>query len=127
MSPALGQKAWTYNVVPVAKPRMTQRDKWKNRPSVAKYWAYRDEIRAAGFIPPDTFKITFYMPMPKSWSRKKKDYMMAQPHQQRPDRDNLEKAFEDCFGEDSRFWSVWATKLWSLEGWIEVEELPSQN
>ena len=28
----------TLNITPVAKPRMTQSDKWKKRPIVEKYW-----------------------------------------------------------------------------------------
>lgn len=116
---------FTYNVSPCPKPRQTQRDKWAQRPSVVKYRAFRDEIRAAGFVPPDAFKVTFFVPMPKSWSKKKRVDMLGVSHQQRPDLDNYLKGFLDCFGEDSRFWSVWATKTWAADtGFIYVQELP---
>lgn len=32
---------------PVAAPRMTQRDRWKKRPVVMRYWAWRDRIGRA--------------------------------------------------------------------------------
>ena len=39
-------ETYQFNVNPVAKPRMTQRDKWKKRPVVDKYYAYKDEMNA---------------------------------------------------------------------------------
>ena len=37
----------------------------------------------------------FYFPMPKSWSKKKKEMLKWQHHIQKPDIDNLEKGFFD--------------------------------
>jgi len=34
-----------YNINPVPKPRMTQSDKWKKRPPVLRYFAFKDECR----------------------------------------------------------------------------------
>ncbi|HHE6457291.1 TPA: RusA family crossover junction endodeoxyribonuclease, partial [Proteus mirabilis] len=31
-----------FNIEPVPKPRMTQADKWKKRPPVLKYFAFKD-------------------------------------------------------------------------------------
>ena len=42
-----GQKVLPYitlNIIPVAKPRMTQSDKWKKRPATEKYWKYKDSF-----------------------------------------------------------------------------------
>jgi Holliday junction resolvase RusA-like endonuclease len=62
--------------------------------------------------------------MPKSWSKAKKDEMRGGPHQQTPDKDNLEKAILDSLYEnDSHVWDGWVTKLWADEGAIEVEEI----
>ena len=35
----------TLNIVPVAKPRMTQSDKWKKRPATDKYWKFKDDLK----------------------------------------------------------------------------------
>ena len=112
---------------PVAKPRMIKSDNWKKRKCVEKYWAYKDELNAKlkGFVFPDSnYWIVFYIPMPKSWSKKKKKLMMNRPHQQTPDKDNLEKAFLDClFKNDSHIWDGRITKLWSDKGQIDIFEI----
>ena len=111
-----------FQVTPIGKPRMTQRDRWKKRPCVLAYHAYRDTIRlqARGWEPADRCTLLFYLPMPKSWSAKKRAQMLGEPHQQKPDIDNLVKAFLDCFGEDKAIWAVEAVKRWSEQGRIEV-------
>ncbi len=84
-----------YAITPVPKPRMTQRDKWKKRPVVLRYHAFKDEVRAAGVELEESGQhIIFVLPMPKSWSKKKQREMVGKPHQQKPDKDNLEKALE---------------------------------
>ena len=40
--------------------------------------------------------IKFVIPMPTSWSEKKRVEMDGKPHTQRPDLDNLIKAFKDA-------------------------------
>ena len=66
----------TLNIVPVAKPRMTQSDKWKKRPVVQKYWKYKDDLKLLCFLcrwqPKDDLDVKFVLPMPKSWSERKK-------------------------------------------------------
>jgi Holliday junction resolvase RusA-like endonuclease len=103
-----------YKVLPMGKPRMTQRDRWKKRPVVLRYHAFCDEIRAMGIqIPPAGAHIVFILPMPASWSAKKKAAMNRMPHQQKPDKDNMEKALLDAlFGDDSHIWDSRVTKLW---------------
>lgn len=86
-------KQQIYYINPVPKPRMTQRDAWKKRPVVVKYHAFCDEMRANHFTLPESgAHLTFVIPMPKSWSKKKRIEMNGKPHQQRPDVDNLIKA-----------------------------------
>ena len=90
----------TLNIVPVAKPRMTQSDKWKKRPATDKYWKFKDDLKMLCFLcrwkPKDDLDVKFVIPMPISWSKKKRLKMNGQPHKQRPDLDNLIKAFKDA-------------------------------
>ncbi len=110
-----------YFIDPVAKPRMTQRDKWKKRPATIRYWAFKDDVKKAGvFIPESGAHITFHMPIPKG---KKPEYKerIGKPHQIKPDKDNLEKALLDAiFDEDCRIWDSRVTKVWSDVGMIEI-------
>lgn len=117
-----------YAITPVAKPRMTQRDKWKDppRPAVAKYRAFRDEVVLIHRIklPYEGAHITFGLPMPKSWSKRKAADRDGQKHQQAPDLSNLIKALEDaCYVDDKVIWNYGSlTKLWAREGYIEIAE-----
>ena len=113
-----------YSITPVPKPRMTRADKWKKRPAVLRYRAFADECRLKINQSLDGKSITFLMPMPKSWSKKKKMEMVGQPHRQRPDIDNLAKAlFDALYEDDSGIASVSLRKMWSTDGAIRIEEL----
>ena len=114
-----------YYITPVAKPRMTQRDKWKKRPSVIKYRAFKDEIRAAGIeLEESNQHVTFIIPMPKSWSKKKRLESRGMPHKQRPDIDNLQKALLDAVtSEDCYIWDMRCTKIWGDDGAIIIGKL----
>lgn len=94
---------------------MTQRDKWMKRPSVLKYHAFKDHCRLLNVtLPEDGYKVIFKIPMPKSWSKKKRAEMIAQPHRQKPDLDNLVKALNDSVHQDdSHVWNIHAMKEWS--------------
>lgn len=104
---------------PIGKPRMTQRDKWAKRPAVLRYRAWCDEARAAAITvvkrgyEADTICIKAYLPMPKSWSVKKRATMTGQFHRQKPDLDNILKAAQDAlFGDDSSIAYAVAEKRW---------------
>jgi len=111
-----------YNITPIPKPRMTQRDKWAKRPIVLRYFAYRDEVRLKGVeLPECNYHVIFVLPMPKSWSKKKKLIHKGQAHQQTPDKDNLEKALLDAvYKDDSKVWDGRVTKVWGDKGAIIV-------
>ena len=111
-----------YDITPMAKPRMTQRDKWKKRPIVLRYQAFCDEVRLRKVpFPESGAAITFFLPMPKSWSEKKKEAMAHKPHLQRPDLDNLIKALADAVHkDDSRIWDFSCSKFWARAGCIGV-------
>lgn len=103
---------------------MTQRDRWAKRPAVLRYFAFADELREAAselkWQVPSRIDLEFGMPMPKSWSNRKKLEMDDQPHQQKPDIDNLIKAFLDALCDDDSFvYVVHAAKYWCSEPYIK--------
>ena len=115
------------NITPCPKPRMTKADRWRKRPSVLKFFAFRDAVRQykeskvvlqspyhSHHLEFKSFEIEFHVPMPKSWPKWKKECMNGTPHQQRPDLDNYLKAWKDSvYEEDAIVWRVKASKLWT--------------
>ena len=104
----------------VPKPRMTRADTWKKRPCVVNYWAFKDELKRmlkeADFKIQDELFVEFYIPMPKSWSKKKKNEYVGKTHQQKPDIDNLLKGVMDAiFKEDAHVHTVYGKKTWAKE------------
>lgn len=113
-----------YTITPIAKPRMTQRDKWAKRPCVEKYWAFKDECLGKGVSVPDSSCICFMIPMPKSWSKEKRAEMYCKPHTQKPDIDNLVKGILDAvYEDDSCVHEIHAKKLWAHEGAILIGKI----
>ncbi len=115
-----------YPINPVAKPRQTRADKWKQRPAVMRYRAFADECRLRGVsVREGGDRITFTLPMPKSWSKKKRAEMCDCSHQQKPDIDNLLKAlFDAVMKEDCAVWDIRARKIWGEAGSIKIEQTP---
>lgn len=114
----------TIPIAPVPKPRMTRSDQWKKRPATDRYWKYKDALRAEvrGTLEPQ-FDVDFFIPMPKSWSKKERAALLGKPHQQKPDIDNYLKAFMDALcDDDSYIWDVHPRKFWAIEGSIELTE-----
>lgn len=123
----LGREAYltmggrAYSITPVPAPRQTRSDKWKERPCVMQYRAFRDEIRRLGVCVGSWDYITFILPMPDSWNQKKRNDMRDRPHQQKPDIDNLLKALLDAIHEDdSHIHSIGGRKLWGDKGMIII-------
>lgn len=100
----------------------------KRKRRLERYNLYKQELwlkaREAEFELPDgLFRVVFYIPVPASWSLKKKAAQHMKPHQSKPDTDNLIKAFFDALRkEDKAIWDHRATKLWVNEpsGRIEI-------
>jgi Holliday junction resolvase RusA-like endonuclease len=118
---------------PVGKPRMTRRDKFLHRPCVMRYRAFADGLReAAGSLPgaPDILLVTAHVPMPPSWSGKKKGQMQGQPCRQTPDWDNIGKAVSDAlFAQDSSIWLGLTAKYWcrAEEARVQVKILYAKS
>lgn len=126
-----GQKVLPYltlNIVPVPKPRMTQRDKWIKRPATDRYKLFKKELQIlcnlCRWTPKEDLEVKFVMPMPKSWSEKKKKEMEGQPHRQTPDLDNLIKAFQDALLMDDKHIHTYNNmqKVWGREGQIILKK-----
>lgn len=118
----------TYPIVPCPAPRQSRRDAWNPSDRVMRYRAFRDEcaLRRVS-VPAAGAAITFVLPMPASWSGKKKAAMLGQPHTQKPDLDNLLKALIDavyrdqCDGVVHHYRDL--RKVWGEVGAIVVETL----
>lgn len=113
------------DIVPCPKPRMTQRDKWKQRPAVVRYRAYKDAVRILTQgrpFPTSGATVEFYLPLPASWSKKRRNAMEGQPHQQKPDLDNLLKGLWDAMMvEDAMIWDLTGVrKLWASSPCIKI-------
>ena len=114
----------------MAKPRMTRSDKWKVRKATSTYWAFSDlltlQANLQGFTLSDRISLTIDLPMPESWSKKKRAEMNMQPHTQKPDIDNILKSVQDILmKEDSSIWEIHATKRWTdkSEGLLIIKNL----
>jgi hypothetical protein len=81
------RRFFLFDLVPISAPRMTQSDRWRlnpehpdinkrQRPVVTKYFAYKNNLVLQGNIMNFEIKpvldVLFIMPMPNSWSGKKK-------------------------------------------------------
>lgn len=117
-----------YQITPVPAPRQVRSDMWKPRPMVVRYRSFKDACRKAGVFIPDSPVVIFELPMPKSWSKKKRNDMRGQVHTQKPDIDNLIKAlFDAVFKDDSHIAAVFAVKRWAEEGSITVNRMASDG
>lgn len=121
--PAVGERCRRYQITPVPKPRMTQRDRWARRPAVIRYREFCDQVRAHGIeVRPSGDRVIFILPMPQSWSRKKRAAMLGQPHQSKPDTDNLLKALLDAiYSDDQHIYHADALKFWGEAGEVIIE------
>jgi Holliday junction resolvase RusA-like endonuclease len=112
-------------VNPLGKPRQSRQDKWRQRPCVVRYRAFCDALRDHyGATLPAEVRLVFQIPMPASWSRRKKAELAGTPHGQKPDLDNCIKAVLDALcEEDSHVWRVDAEKRWAESGAVEIYPL----
>lgn len=120
------------DIIPMGAPRMTQSDKWNRRPVIVRYFDYKDKINEAlpHYQLPIVLKLDFYIPFPKSYSKKKRAALLGKYHDQKPDSDNLAKGFMDAFRkdeegnktDDKHVADLHVRKFWAEKGAIEIHE-----
>jgi Holliday junction resolvase RusA-like endonuclease len=129
---------YLFDVIPMGAVRMTQSDRWKLNPNhkdplkrqrevVTRYFEFKDKIKAQStemkFKLSGVLEIVFLVPMPFTWSEKKKVKHNKQPVKTRPDIDNYVKAFMDALEfEDGFVWKIIAEKRYAFKGSILVYE-----
>ena len=130
------RKYYVFDVVPMGAVRMTQSDKWKTNPNhieprkrqrgaVQRYFAFKTllqlQANQMGYQMGETLDAVYILPMPKSWSNKKKEKMDGLPCKSKPDTDNITKAVKDTLKkEDGDVWWEKAQKRWGYEGKIII-------
>jgi Holliday junction resolvase RusA-like endonuclease len=74
------------------------------------------------FKPANELIMTFYVMMPKSWSKKKKTQLVGTPMQSKADIDNIVKGVMDSIlQKDETVWKICASKRWAYAGQIIVK------
>ena len=127
---------YLFDVIPIGAPRMTQSDRWKvnpnhpdprkrQRPPVTQYYAFKDALKLQAnlmkFELPKYFEAVYFVPMPDSWSEKKKLRMNGMPCEPKPDTDNITKGIKDTLRKsDSDIWLEFAQKRWAYNGSILI-------
>lgn len=130
------RKYYLFDIVPMGAVRMTQSDRWKinpnhhnilqrQRPEVTRYFAFKRTIKEQAakmaYVQENTLEIVFLVPMPNSWSKKKKQRQNRMPVKTKPDIDNYVKAFLDALlTEDGHIWKIIAEKRYAYKGSIIV-------
>jgi len=125
----LGQKKHDEQVEKEAKNPVAINYFLNKRNRYRRYFDYKRALKAECtkqlYLPrTHDFWIKFYIPMPVSWGKKKRNTLAFEPHIQRPDTTNFVKAFEDAlFEEDSIIYDYRASKFWTdlPFGFIEIE------
>lgn len=125
-----------FDVIPMGAPRMTQADKWKTNPNhpdpnyrqrevVTRYFQVKNTMLWQAvqmkFELGDVLEAIYFLPMPDSWSQKKKDAMIGTIHDSKPDVDNISKLCQDVFKkDDSAVWWNNCRKYWAYTGAILI-------
>ena len=130
-------------ILAMGKPRMTQQDKWKKRPCVVRYRKFCDDlIKLIQEAEPEwMLQLTCVeievvgitsivrLPMPKSWSMKKKELKAGSLHDSKPDTSNIFKAIEDAVCvEDKQVALINCSKFWTCgDARVDIELLWKQT
>ncbi|MGG4288354.1 RusA family crossover junction endodeoxyribonuclease [Priestia megaterium] len=91
-------------IQPMGAVRMTRRGKFVSE-TAQRYLSYKDEIKRQIVkqvkereLMKDEIEVEvmFFMPIPQSWSKKKREAAVLKPHKSKPDIDNLLKGLFDA-------------------------------
>ena len=110
----------SYPITPIGKPRITHSTKFSD--TAKRYYRWRDQARLLNIeVPNEGALLVFVVPMPRSWSEKKKRRMQWTLHESPPDLDNMIKALLDAaFADDRRVALFLGAKVWGYEGEIRI-------
>ena len=130
------RRFYLFDVIPIGAPRMTQSDKWKTNPNhpdllkrqrkaVTQYFAFKTRLqlqcKQLNFELGNVLDAVYLIPMPHSWSDKKKQRMNGLPCEVKPDTDNITKGVKDTLRKnDSDIWFEKAEKRWAYNGSIII-------
>ena len=101
-----------FDITPVGKPTWQPSDRWASRKPRDKYLAYKKHLQLlhnqTDFELPDKFKVTYFSPIAKSYSKKRKIALHNQPRKTKPDVSNCQKGLEDILlpDGDETIWDV---------------------
>jgi Holliday junction resolvase RusA-like endonuclease len=125
-----------FDVMPMGAVRMTQSDRWKTNPNhpdpnkrqrevVRRYFKFKNDLfiqaLAMRFELSHFLDAVYFIPMPQSWSEKKRKAMVGMPCKVKPDTDNITKAIKDALKvEDGDVWWEKAEKRWAYLGSILI-------
>ena len=139
----MDEKKIILNITPQTWVRVTQNDKIffripqdqlypsgkKRKARIEKYNEYKvcllTEAKKKRFtLPPQGLGVAFFMPCPKTWSKKKKKRYHGTLHQSKPDLKNLLTSFEDALFSEDKYVAHYSDlrKVWVdfPTGWIEL-------
>lgn len=130
------RRFYIFDVVPMGAVRMSRSDVWKTNPNhpdplkrqrkaVTQYFAFKNALtlqaKILQFTLKDYLDALYCIPMPDSWSKKKKEQMNGMPCLTKPDTDNITKAIKDALlKDDSGVWWEKAEKRWAYVGSIII-------
>ena len=130
------RKFYLFDICPVGAVRMTKRDRIftnpnhadplkRQRKAVTMYFEFKNSLTAQAlqmdYVLGETLDAVYLLPMPDSWSEKKKARMNGFAHKSTPDTDNITKGFCDALkSQDSDVWYQKAQKYWAYRGSIII-------
>ena len=128
------RKFYLFDIIPMGGVRMSQSDRWKTNPNhidpkkrqrkvVKNYFDFKNilvlQANQMKYELGQYIDALFLIPMPASWSEKKKEKMNGMPCVTKPDTDNLLKAVCDSLRKsDQDIWYMKGVKIWAYKGSI---------
>lgn len=127
---------YLFDIIPMGAVRMTQRDRIflnpnhpdpdkRQRKAVTEYFNFKNTLvsqaKSMNFTLGKYLDAVYFIPMPDSWSEKKKSRMNGFPCEVKPDADNITKAIKDTLKQnDADMWWEKAEKRWAYRGSILI-------